>query len=105
MLRFGNVALLKHENFCSCQLHFAFHAIHLLILAYLTAHTSQCYTETMMNGCGVQEMDRKYGMLAKRYDRLRELTTIVEKLKVSMQLSKVREREIGGGGGEEERGR
>lgn len=50
-------------------------------------------------------MDRKYGMLAKRYDRLRELTTIVEKLKVSMQLSKVREREIGGGGGEEERGR
>ena len=38
-------------------------------------------------------MDRKYGMLAKRYGRLKELTTIMQKLRVSMQLSKVRDRD------------
>ncbi|XP_070190514.1 probable U3 small nucleolar RNA-associated protein 11 isoform X2 [Littorina saxatilis] len=35
-----------------------------------------------------QDMDKKYGMLAKRYGRLKELTTIIDKLEVSTHLTK-----------------
>lgn len=56
------------------------------------AHLQQCSAATKqilaVTPEQQQEMEKKYGLLNKRYERLKELTTVMQKLEMSLHLSK-----------------